>query len=391
MAQKRKKINPNEYGSLSYNQSTLEKIKTVLFRKKIFRYSSRKESYVDQFEESAKKMLDVKCALGVNNGTSALKTALRAIEIKPGDRVLISAYTFIATAASVISFGGIPVPIDFDFITGMDLSDLQRELKKGCSAIILVHLQGYTFNISPILTLAKKKKIPVIEDACQAFGSSYKGIYAGCFADIGAFSFQQYKQVSCGEGGLIVTNNEQYYKKAKIYSDHGMVRELMSWDSDDALIGDNYRMNNLQAAILIPQISKLNKMISIQKRNKKYILNHIIPTKTNCLVKSLDESGETGMNILFFAKSKEIAEAIISHAKIRKIEFRRLWDRPYYKYRVFERIKLTPNHLKKPTCNKAEDIAQRLLALSLSQALKKEALTKIVLEIRKLQEKQLII
>lgn len=390
MVRRLKKINPNEYGSLKYDQNTLAKVSAVLFRKKIFRYSNKKESYVDQFEEAVKKMLGVKYALGVNNGTSALKTALRVVEIRPGDRVLISAYTFIATAASVISFGGTPVPIDFDFITGMDLTDLQREVKKGCSAIIPVHLQGYTFDISPIMTLAKNKKIPVIEDACQAFGSRYKGVYAGCFADIGTFSFQQYKQISCGEGGLIVTNNEQYYKKAKIYSDHGMVRELMSWDSDNAIIGDNYRINNLQAAILISQTSKLNKMVSIQKRNKKYVLNHIIPTKTSCVVKSLDEQGETGMNILFLTKSKEIADAIISHAKIKKIEFRRLWDRPYYKYRVFERIKLTPYHLKKPICYKAEDIAQRLLALSLSPILKKDALMKIAQEIRKLQEEKLI-
>ena len=97
----------------------------------------------------------------------------------------------------------------------------------------------------------------MIEDACQAFGSKFKGNPAGCFADVGVYSFQQYKQISAGEGGMLVTNNEQFYKIAKNYSDHGMVREFMTWDDDGATIGDNYRMSNLQAAILKIQMKRI--------------------------------------------------------------------------------------------------------------------------------------
>lgn len=391
MIKKKKKINPNEYGSLIYNRTTLRELQDILLKKKIFRFASKNESAVDQFETAVKNLLNVTYALGLNNGTSALKTALRAVEIRPGDRVLISSYTFIATAASVISFGATPVPIDFDMVTGMNIPDLRRELEKGCRVIIPVHIQGYTFKLAPLLALAKQKKIPVIEDACQAFAARYKGTFAGCFADIGVYSFQQYKQVSSGEGGLLVTNNEAYFKKAKIYSDHGMVRESMSWDSEEAMIGDNYRMSNLEGAILKTELNQLGGMISDQRRNKKYILSHIDNAKTSCIIKSLDESGETGMNILFLAGSKETADKIISEGKSNHVEFRRLWDRPYYQQGIFERMKLTPHYLKKSDCTIAQEISQKLLSLSVPPTLKMPSLKKIVREIKKLQKQNYII
>lgn len=381
-----KKINPNEYGSLLYNFEELYEIQKILLNKKIFRYASRKKSVTDEFEDSIKKYLNVKYALGVNNGTSALKAALFAAGVKRDDRVLISSFTFIATAAAVVSLGAIPIPIDFDPNYCLDLKDLKTEIKKGCKAIIVVHLQGRTFDLSSILTIAKSKKIIVIEDACQAFASKFRGKYAGTFADIGVYSFQQYKQISAGEGGMVVTNNKMFYNIAKNYTDHGIVRDLMTWDNDASMIGDNYRMNNLQAAILKIQIKKIKEIIHSQKFNRAYILKKIDQDKISNLVNSLDVSGETGMNIFFLLDSKKVADLAIAHARTKNIEVRKLWDRPYYLHGVFKKAKLDPLSLGKNICSTAEDMTGRLVSISVPPTLTVRLLDRIILEIIQLKK-----
>lgn len=386
-----KKINPNEFGGLVYDRQELDAVLHVLFEAKIFRYADRKLSEADRFENEIKKYLKVKYALGLSNGTGALKTALCAIGIKPHDRVLISAYTFIATPASVASMGAIPIPIDFNIHNGMNISNLEQEINKGCAAIIPVHLQGRTFNIKQILKIARRHHIPVIEDACQSFASKYYDTPAGAFGDIGVYSFQQYKQISSGEGGLIVTNNENYYRRAKIYSDHGMVRESMSWDSSEAMIGDNLRINNIQAAILRVQLKKLPRILARQKKNRNYILNRVDSDNMKSIVNSGDIEGETGMNIIFLTSSAQIATKIIAHANKRKIEFRRLWDRPYYKHDVFRVNKLTPEYLESATCEVAEDMSQRLISLSIPPTLSDDNLKNIVREIKVLQRLRYIV
>ncbi len=385
------RINPNEFGDLLYDRKELDAISCVLLDGKIFRYSGKKPSPTDIFENKVKRYLGVKYAHGLNSGTSALKASLRALEIKPGDRVLISAYTFIATPAAVISLGAIPIPIDLNLDTGMDLFQLKTEINKGCVAIIPVHLQGRTFNISPIIKLAHKKNIPVIEDACQAFGAKYGHTPAGCFGDMGVFSFQQYKQISSGEGGMIITNNRDYYRKTKIYSDHGIVRELRSWDTDEAIIGDNLRMDNLRAAILNVQIGKLPVMIATQKKNRDFILGGVSNLKITSIINSSDVKGETCMNILFLAASVKKTVDIISHAKNSKIEFRYLWDRPYYKHGIFEKMEMTPRYLGSFICKNAEDISKRLVFLSIPPTLSGNDLKKIVKEIKTLHKLRLIV
>jgi len=381
-----KKINPNEYGGLLYDYEELYAIQKLLFTRKIFRYASRKASITDEFEVQVKKYLKIKYALGLNNGTSALKTALFAVGVKPGDRILISSYTFIATAAAVISLGAIPIPIDFDFTYGMNITDLEAEVARGCKAIVPVHLQGRTFNLEPISKIARRKDIVVIEDACQAFGSKFKENYAGCFTDVGVYSFQQYKQISAGEGGMLVTNNEQFYKIAKNYSDHGMVREFMTWDDDGAMIGDNYRMSNLQAAILKIQMKRIKRVIKDQINNRNYVLSKIDKRKFSCLVDSPDVAGETGMNLFFLLDTKEIADQIIAHARTKNIEFRKLWDRPYYLHGVFKKAKLDPSNLHKSNCVVAEDVSSRLVSVSIPPTLTEKSLDKIVREILQLQK-----
>lgn len=193
-------INPNEYGSLYFDNKEENAVLNVLKNEKIFRYASDKVSTTDKFEEMLKKKVNCKYALGVTNGTSGLITALIGCDVKAGDRVLVSSYTFLATALAVKCLEAIPIPLNIDLQNGFDLQDLEEELKKGCKAVIVVQLQGRCFDLSKVKCLLEKYNVKLIEDSCQAFGAKIKDEYAGTIGDVGVYSFQQFKQVSCGEG-----------------------------------------------------------------------------------------------------------------------------------------------------------------------------------------------
>lgn len=310
---------------------------------------------------------------GGTSGTAALKCAVKALNIQPHQRVLISSYTFIATAAAVVNRGAIPIPIDFDFEYSLDLEQLENEINSGCGAIIPVHLPGRCFNLTPIIDLSKKYNVPVLEDACQAFGSQYKGNYAGTIGHIGTFSFHQNKQISAGEGGLVVTNNQELHSIARNYADQGAVRnEKPSWDDPDSFIGDNCRMTNIHAAILISQLQKLNSIIKQQKLNKQKIENDLHDCHLWKIVHSPDRTGETAMNILLLCNSEQTADKLIEYANKENILLRRIWNKPYFYHDVFKRLKLDPASLKKSECKKAVEVAQKLLCLPVPSILKEE-------------------
>lgn len=371
-------INPNEYGGLMIDNQEVEAVKQVILNEKIFRYATGEESCTDLFEKDICDKFGVQYALGVNSGTSALKVALKAIGVQPKDRILISSYTFLATATAVIALGAIPIPIDFDLNYGLNLKDLENEIKKGCKAIIVVHLQGKCFDIRPIIKLKEKYGISVIEDACQAMGTKNKGKFSGTFGDLGVFSFQQNKPITCGEGGVIVTNSKEYYNIARNYADMGSVRDYYPfWDKEGALIGDNYRMNNIQSAILRVQLSKINKMQEVQIKNKEYIFKRIKIDEVKEKIINKISDDDTGINILFLTSSKEKADICIKEAKDCNIEIRRLWNKPYYLHQVMKNEKLTPQDLNKDACTFAETIANNLISISLPPTLKNDDLESI--------------
>lgn len=363
-------INPNEFGGLLYSRDEKDAVDRVLLQEKIFRYATEFESETTKFEKNICKKFHTKYALGLNNGTSALKVALRALGIKENDRVLVSSYTFLSTATSVLFHHAIPVPMDFDFEYGINLTDLESELKKGAKAVIVVHLQGRCFNIQPVIKLAKKYHAFVIEDACQAFGASYKGKYAGTFADIGVYSFQQNKQLTSGEGGLLITNNKAFYQIARNYQDMGSVRDVYpSWENEQAIIGDNYRMNNIQAAILNAQLQKLDDIIDKQKSLYNQITLNIDERE---IIKPLDEKGFTGQNILVLMKDSKHNKEIVDLADSLNAEVRKIWDKTYDNRMVFIREKLNANDLKKHQNLNAINIANNLLSISVPPILSKK-------------------
>ncbi len=356
-------INPNEFGGLLYNNLEVNAVKRILLNNKIFRYATGEKSECDIFEERINKMLGCKYSLGVNSGTSGLKVALTAIGIKKNDRVLVSSYTFISSATSVLNLGAVPIPMNFSFDTGIDLRDLENELKKGAKAIIVVHLQGRTFDLSEVIRLAKKYKAYVIEDSCQSFGSKFNGKYAGTFGDVGVFSFQQNKQITSGEGGMIVTNNKKIYEIARNYHDMGSVRdEYPSWEKKGALVGDNYRMTNIQAAILNVQLDKFSNMLSSQIKIYSFLTKNL---DSKHVVLPNDIDGFTGQNIIFYIKDLDLINKIFNKAQMMNIEVRRIWNMPYDQRKVFKDLKLNDSNLKGIKNYESNNISKYLISISI--------------------------
>ena len=218
---------------------------------------------VKRFEEEFAKLHNVKYCVALSSGTDALHTALKAADIKPNDEVIVPVNTFIATSASVSLCGGKPVFVDNDENSyNIDVSKIEKEITKKTKAIIPVHLYGQPAEMEPILEIAKKYNLHVIEDCSQAHLSEYKQKKAGSLGHIGTFSFYPGKNLGAyGEGGATVTNDEELYNKMLRYRQHGSTQKYVH-----EFEGHNYRMEEIQAGVLYVKLKYLNQWTENRRR-----------------------------------------------------------------------------------------------------------------------------
>ena len=219
--------------------------------------------YVQIFEKSVSSFVKSKYTIAINSGTAALQAALYALDIGLGDEVLVPSFTFVATANAVVSTGAKPVFVDIlkENFT-MDPDDLQKKITKKTRAIIPVHLYGNVASIERLSEISKKYNLPIIEDAAQSLGSTYKRKHTGTFFDMGCFSMYPTKVMTSGEGGFIVTNNKKLRDKLLMIRNHGMV-----YGYDTKIFGLNLRLSEINAAIATVQMKKLPKFLKIRKNN----------------------------------------------------------------------------------------------------------------------------
>ncbi|MDD5711417.1 MAG: aminotransferase class I/II-fold pyridoxal phosphate-dependent enzyme, partial [Smithellaceae bacterium] len=174
---------------------------------------------VRQLEQEFAAYCGAKYALGVTSGSSALKVALTALDVGPGDQVMVPAFTFLATYEAVMEVGAIPVMTDIDETLNLDPNDIERKLTSATKAIIPVHMCGAAARIDKILEVAKKHNLLVLEDNAQGCGASYKGKKLGTFGQMGIFSFDYYKTITTGEGGMVLTDSLDLYNRSDGYHD----------------------------------------------------------------------------------------------------------------------------------------------------------------------------
>src|SRR3989344_2611588 len=224
---------------------------------------SSKGEFVEKFEKTFARYCDRKYGISCSNGTTALHLALLAVNIKHGDEVIVPNLTFISPANMVREVGGKPVFVDADKdYWGINVHELEKAITKKTKAIIVVHLYGHPCDMDKILEISEKYNLYIIEDAAEAHGAKYKDKRVGSFGDISCFSFFGNKNMTTGEGGICLTDDEKIADKINILKNHGMSKTKKYWHDE---IGYNYRMTNIQAAIGLAQIGKLDKIV--EKKN----------------------------------------------------------------------------------------------------------------------------
>ncbi|AUW40880.1 DegT/DnrJ/EryC1/StrS family aminotransferase [Rhizobium leguminosarum] len=218
--------------------------------------------YIDAFEESFARFCDVKYAIAVSNGTTGLHLALETLNIKAGDEVVVPDLTFVATANTVAQTGAVPVLVDIDPETlCLDPASVAAAITARTKAIMPVHLYGHAADMDALQAIADEHGLAIIEDAAEAHGAEYKGRRVGGLGNCGVFSFYGNKIITTGEGGMITTNDPEFYQRARNLRDHAMSPERRYWHHER---GFNYRMTNLQAALGVAQMERIDTFI--QKR-----------------------------------------------------------------------------------------------------------------------------
>ncbi len=230
-----------------------------------------------EFEKEFAKKIGTKHACAVSSGTAGLHLAMIAANIKPGDEVITSPFSFIASANSILYVGAKPVFVDIDSITyNMDPEKIEAAITPKTKAILVVHIFGQAADMTRISKIAKKHKLKIIEDACESICAEHGRQKVGTFGESAVFAFYPNKQMTTGEGGMIVTNNEKTYKLCSSLRNQGRA-ENMQW-LDHERLGYNYRMDEMSAALGITQLEKLDFLVNERQKiaalYTKYLLSH---------------------------------------------------------------------------------------------------------------------
>lgn len=307
---------------------------------------SSKGKYLELFENEFSKYLDVSHSIACFNGTVALHLCLKALDIGPGDEVILPALTYISTANVVEYVGAKPVFADIEEDTwNIDPNSVVKLITKKTKAIIVVHLYGHPVNMEPFIKFGKKYRIKIIEDAAEAHGAEFQGRKVGSIGDIAAFSFFGNKIITTGEGGMVTTNNKDLAEKVRLLRGQGMSPQKRYYFP---VIGFNYRMTNLQAAIGYAQLKKINKLVEKRRKIASWYLEFLkdygeliqFPVEKNYA-----KNVYWLFSIVFKDKVKKTRDKIIESLEKKGVEtrpfFYPIYDMPPYKKYVNKALPVT--------------------------------------------------
>lgn len=312
---------------------------------------------IKEFEDALCKYTGAKYAVAVSSGTAALHIACLAAGIKPGDEVITSPITFVASANCVLYCGGMPVFADIQEDTiNIDPEEIKKRVTKRTRAIIPVHFAGHPCDLEEINAIARKYNLLIIEDACHALGAEYKESKIGSckYSDMAVFSFHPVKSITTGEGGAVLTNNKEFYEKLLIFRNHGITKQKEklinknegSWFYEMQELGFNYRITDFQCALGISQLKKLNKflrrrreIVNIYNQNLSQI-DDIIPPTERPYVKSSWHL--YCIRLKDFRKRKVIFEELQKSGIGVQVHYIPVYHHPYYR-RLSHKRDFCPN------------------------------------------------
>ncbi len=326
-------------GGMAIAEEEEQAVLEVLRSKHLFRYYSPTDtpSKVAALEEAFRVNKGARYSVAVTSGTAALTCGLHGIGIGPGDEVIMPAYTWIASAAAVIAAGGIPILAEVDDSLLLDPADVERKITPYTKAIMPVHMRGAPCRMDAIMAVAKAHGLKVIEDVAQANGASYKGQACGTFGDVGCFSLQFNKIITSGEGGMVVTNDEDVWKRANMY--HDVIGALNgTFERDELLCGVNYRMPELLAAVSLVQLQRLDGLLGdmrVRKAMMKRGMEEIAQRKGITFRTMNDPEGDAAIALVFFMEDAQSAKNVAKALRAENIGASTLYSPDSLDYHVY--------------------------------------------------------
>lgn len=276
----------------------------------------------------------------VSSGTAALTVALASAGVGAGDEVIMPTFTFVASFESILALGAVPILVDIDDTLALNPKAVEKAITHKTKVVMPVHMCGSMADLDALKAICKKHNLLLLEDACQAIGGSYKGKSLGSIGDLGCFSFDYVKTITCGEGGALITNNKEYYENAHKYSDHG--HDHIGTDRGaeaHPFLGYNFRISELNAAVGCAQIQRLDEFLEIQKRNYS-ILREALSKIPEVTFRRVPEGGEENYSFLnFFLPTEELTRKAHKALTNRGVDACFYWyDNNWHYYRKWEHL-----------------------------------------------------
>ena len=292
-------------------------------------------------ELAIQKRFDVKHAQLVSSGTAAVSMALAAACVGVGDEVIMPTFTFVASFEAIMMTGATPVVVDIDDTLTLDIASVKAAITPKTKAIMPVHMCGSMANLDALISVCDAHNLLLIEDACQAIGGTYKGKSLGTIGDLGCFSFDFVKTVTCGEGGGVITNNATYAKHLDHFSDHG--HDHVGHDrgaETHPFLGYNFRISELNAAVGLAQFRRLDAFLDLQKKHY-FILRHALEPIDGVTFRTVPEGGVESYAFLnFFLDDLETAKGVIQSFKANGVDACfHYYDNNWHYIRKWEHLK----------------------------------------------------
>ena len=303
-----KPLEGGNWGPGYYDDKERQELVDVLESRAPFRYSGRAKK-VTAFEKEFAARMRTRFALAVTSGTAALHTAMAALQIGPGDEVILPAWTWHSDCTAVVLAGALPVFAEIDESFNIDPADIEHRITPQTKLIIAVHLQGNPADMDRIMAIARKHRIRVLEDAAQAVGASYKGRPLGSIGDIGIYSHQETKTITCGDGGSLVTSDPVLCERACRFHCVGNIRsphlDAIGKPQCNPVASTNFRLNEFSGGVMLAQLRKLDTIIAAVRGNTRRVYEGIRDLPGIRLRHLPDPEGELGTGVFLGFDSKE--------------------------------------------------------------------------------------
>lgn len=303
-------------GTELFGSEERKEINDVLETGILFRYNHDQQRNgiwkAREFEEEVKKITGAKYAHAVSNGSAAIAIAMAAAGIGAGDEVIVPPFTYIASVEAVLFIGAIPIFAEIDETLCLSAAGIKAAITPKTKGVCLVHMCGTMADMDSIMAVVNEHNLILVEDAGQAFAASYKGVATGLFGKAGSFSFDFFKIATAGEGGVIITNDEQLYKLADSYSDHGHDHIGSNRGMEQhPVLGFNYRISELHAAVGVAQTRKVPQIRETNRKHKKMLMDILSQTPGISFSRLADPSGDSATFLNMFLPDADSAKRTV--------------------------------------------------------------------------------